>query len=330
MFARAPAVAETDAPPIPRKRPHNTTCGSPGGRAARGAGTVPAMENIEIRKTFRMLEAVHGMIYFTPEGPPAYAAIGLKGARMGYFASRAAAMGAVPAEVVISTFFNFEPSLVRRQIPEAWRLATPAEIVGARMKAVDASLRKAFSDDVLDSLELAEAVSIARRAAMIACERPEGRPLFAAHSSLPWPDEPHLALWHAQTLLREYRGDGHIAALVGEGLSGVEALVSHAASGDVPEAALKMTRAWSDEAWSAAVEGMRARGLLTADDAPTFSDAGREQRQRIEDRTDIGAAAPYEAVGADACARLRELGKPLSQMVIDAGLLVMDPRRLLD
>ena len=288
------------------------------------------MENIEVRKTFRMLEAVHGMIYFTPDGPPAYAAVGLKGARMGYFASRAAAMGAVPAEVVIATFYNFEPSLVRRQIPDAWSRATPKAIVGARMNAVDASLRKAFSDDVLDSLELAEALSIARRAAMIACERPEGRPLFAAHASLSWPDEPHLALWHAQTLLREFRGDGHVAALVGEGLSGIEALVSHAASGDVAEAALKMTRAWSDEAWAAAIEGMRARGLLTGDDAPTFTDAGRAQRQRIEDRTDECGATPYDAVGADACARLRELSKPLSQMVIDAGLLVMDPKRLLD
>ena len=89
------------------------------------------MEPIEARKTFRTLEPIHGMIYFTPEGPPAYEAIGLQGPRMGYFASRVAAMGAVPAEVVIATFYNFEPSLVRRAIPAAWGLATPARLRGA-------------------------------------------------------------------------------------------------------------------------------------------------------------------------------------------------------
>ena len=289
------------------------------------------MEPIEARKTFRTLEPIHGMIYFTEAAAPAYDKIGLKSGRMGYFASRSAAMGAVPAEVVIATFFNFDPSLVRRVIPEAWNLATPAAVLDARMEAVDVSLRKAFSDEVLDSMELAEAVSIARRAAMVACERPEGRPLFAGHASLLWPDEPHLVLWHAQTLLREYRGDAHIAALVGEGLSGIEALISHAGSGDVPAAALQASRAWSDEAWAAGVEGMRAKGLVEPGGAEiVFTEAGREQRRRIEERTDECALAPYAALGSDASARLRELGRPLSMAVIEAGLLKIDPKRFFE
>ncbi|MEN3271540.1 MAG: hypothetical protein V7636_301, partial [Actinomycetota bacterium] len=61
--------------------------------------------------------------------------------------------------------------------------------------------------DAIESPELIEAAELARRAAEVACERPEGRPLFAGHASLPWPEEPHLVLWHAQTLLREFRGD---------------------------------------------------------------------------------------------------------------------------
>lgn len=284
---------------------------------------------IEARKTFRTLEPIHGMIYFTEAAIPAYEKIGLKPGRMGYFASRSAAMGAVPAEVVIATFYNFDPSLVRRVIPEAWTLASPAAVHDARMEAVDASLRKAFSEEVLDSMELAEAVSIARRAAMIACERPEGRPLFAGHASLPWPDEPHLVLWHAQTLLREYRGDAHIAALVGEGLSGIEALISHAGSGDVPAAVLQSSRAWSDEAWAAGVEGMRAKGLVEPGEGSeiAFTEAGKAQRQRIEEQTDANALAPYAAVGSEASARLRELGRPLSMAVIEAGLLKIDPTR---
>ena len=137
-------------------------------------------------------------------------------------------------------------------------------------------------------------------------------------------------LWHAQTLLREFRGDGHIAALVGEGLDGVEALLTHAASGDVPAAVLRATRAWPEDQWRAGVERLRERGFLTGDDEPTFTDAGRALRQRIEDRTDELAVAPYAALGEDGCDRLRALGRDLSRRVVDAGQLQVDPSRYLD
>ncbi len=274
------------------------------------------------------MEAVHGMIYFTPDAPPEYARAGVTRNRTGYFASRIAAVGPVGAEVVVATFYNFNPSLVRHAMDGVWMATTPAELLEARYRAVDVSLRRAFDDEVLASDELAIAVTLTRRAAEVACTRPEGRPLFAGHAALDWPDEPHLALWHAQTLLREFRGDGHIAALTVEGLTGIEALVSHAASGDVPAAALKATRAWSDEQWDAAVAGMVDRDLVTDDGA--FTEAGREQRQRLEDATDRLAAAPYAAIGDEGCAQLRSTGRHFTELVMSAGLLSMDPRRLLD
>ena len=112
------------------------------------------------------------------------------------------------------------------------------------------------------STELADCARIARdAAALAACEDLAGRPLFAGHAALDWPDEPHLVLWHAQTLLREYRGDGHVALLRADGLSnGIEALVVHAATGDVPDAALQSSRAWPEDDWDAAVERLQARG----------------------------------------------------------------------
>ena len=282
----------------------------------------------DARRTWRRLEAVHGMIYFTPDAPPRYAAVGVDHHRSGYFGSRVAAMGPVSAEVVIATFYNFQPALVRRSMDGLWERTSPAALLGARLAAVDDSLRRAFGPELLASAELADGAAILQRAALVACERLEGRPLFAAHAALPWPDEPHLALWHAQTLLREFRGDGHIAALVIEGLSGLDALVSHAASGDVPRAALQATRAWSDEEWEAGVESMAARGLVATDGS--FTDAGRAQRDRIEARTDELAVAPWAAIGADACASVRDLGKVLTQRVMDAGLLAIDPRRFDD
>jgi hypothetical protein len=285
------------------------------------------MEPVVARKTWRTLEPVHGMIYFAPEGREAYRAAGLAGGRMGYFASRAAAMGPVPAEVVIATFYNFNPELVRAAIPAAWELAAPARVLEARFEAVDRALRRAFGADAIGSDGLVEAAELARRAALAASDDLDGRALFAAHASLPWPDgsEPHLVLWHAQSLLREYRGDGHISALVTEGVSGLEALVIHGATGEVPIAVLRATRAWPDDAWDAAVARLVDRGLVEAGDGSSLTAAGRDHRQRVEDRTDALALRAYMPLGDDGCARLRELGRPLSRAVIDSGLLVPDP-----
>ena len=281
-----------------------------------------------IRSTWRSTEAVHGMIYFTPDTNESYAKVGVTHPRAGYFASRVAALGAVSAELTIATFYNFSPRLIRKHIPMVWDNTTPHAMLTARLEAVDSSLRRAFGDEMLASAELAELSEIVREAALVACESPEGRALFAGHAALPWPDEPHLVLWHAQTLVREHRGDGHIAALTYEGLSGLEALISHAASGDVPTKILQATRAWTDDQWNAAATTMVDRGLvLDKEGVLTFTDEGRSQRDRIEATTDRLAAAPYEALGLDRCNRWRELGKPFSQAVVDAGLLTIDPAR---
>jgi hypothetical protein len=259
------------------------------------------------------------MIYFTPHFLPAYQAVGLRGRRMGYFASRAAAMGPVPADVVIATFFNFNPGLIRGVIPDAWAMASPEAILGARLSAVDTSLREAWGDGV-DGPEVAEAAELARTAALAAVQWPHGRPLFGAHAELPWPSEPHLVLWHAQTLLREFRGDGHVALLTTAGLSPVEALVTHAGAGVVTTAALQASRAWGDEDWAAGVAAVRARGWLADGDELSLSEAGRTFRQDLEDRTDELAVGAWAALGPAGCARLTELALPLSQAIIDSGI----------
>jgi hypothetical protein len=276
-----------------------------------------SIDPIVARRTWRTLEPIHGMIYFAPEAAGAYAAIGITG-RSGYFASRAAAMGAVGADVVVATFFNFQPDLVRYAMRGVWEAATPAAVTAARLAAADQALRRA-GGDLIDSPALREAAALAREAALSASARPEGRPLFAAHAALAWPDAPHLALWQAQTLLREFRGDGHIAALLLAGLSGLDALVLHAATGEVPRAALQSTRAWSDDVWAAAVDALATRGLVDASGA--FTERGREVRATIEDQTDRAAAAAYEPLGEEGCAALRRLARPLSQAVVASGSL---------
>jgi len=282
-------------------------------------GQMSAVTPATARRIHRTAEPIHGMIYFTPHGPQTYAELGITHQRMTYFASRSAAMGPVPAETVIATFFNFSPAIVHHVIPAAWEIATPAQVLAARLEAVDRSLRQAWHDDI-GSSQVGEAADLARRAAHRATSRPQGRPLFAGHASLPWPDAPHLVLWHALTLLREYRGDGHVALLFTEGLDGLGALITHAATGSIPAEALRASRAWSEQEWADGVDRLREQGWLAAGPELTLSEEGQRRRRSIENRTDELAVYPYEAIGEDGCARLRELTGPLSAAVMAADL----------
>jgi len=266
---------------------------------------------LRARKTWRTLEPLHGLVYFIPEAAEAYARLGIDG-RAGYFASRAAPMGAVAADVVVSTFFNFNPELVRAAIPGSWEVATPDQLVAARFSAVDAAFRRLLGDGVVESDEMRRAALLARTAAEEAGRRPEGRPLAAAHADVAWPTEPHLQLWHAQSILREFRGDGHIALLVVHRLSGIESLITHAAAGDVPAHVLRTSRGWSQDEWDVAVDELRGRGWFHMSQGLRFTEWGAAQRATIENATDALAAAPYAALGDEACAELRALARPWS------------------
>lgn len=265
-------------------------------------------------RAHRATDPLHSLIYFVPEAEQEYTAIGLRPGRMGYFASRSAPMGAVSAGVTAATFYNFNPEVVARVIPRAWTLASPADILAARLRVADLALRRLLGAAV-DAPEVAEAAQLAREATEVLA--PEGRPLFAAHAGLAWPEEPHLALWHAASVLREYRGDGHLIALQMAGLSGIESIVTHTATGHgFLEGLAKLSRGWSDEQWSAAVDGLRTRGLMDSDG---LTAEGVALRERVEAGTDRLDAAPWLRLGPDRTARLIELGKGLSRIVVENG-----------
>jgi hypothetical protein len=277
------------------------------------------MDAVVARKLSRSLEPYHGIIYFLPEATEAYAALGVTG-RDGYFASRSAPLGAATPGVVIATFFNFHPKLIERAIPSAWETTTPAAMLDARLEAIDRGLRRLLGD-VIGSPDVKRAAELARIAAS-GCTMP-GRPLYAGHATLPWPDDPHLVLWHAITLIREFRGDGHIACLVDGELDAVEALITHAASGAVPRVALQTSRAWSDDEWEAGVARLVERGLVTPDGA--FTEEGTALRARIEDRTDALALPAWEALGEEGCAELRALVRPWSRAIAETGAFAAPP-----
>jgi hypothetical protein len=263
---------------------------------------------------WRALETLHMTVYFAPEPRDAYRRAGLRGGWMGYFASRAAAMGPVPAEVVMATFYNFHPRMVRRAIPDAWGFAPPETVLAARFEGIDAALRRLLGGWA-EGPEAVEAAALARTA--MEGRDPSGRPLFAAHATIPWPEEPHLALWHAATLYREFRGDGHVACLLSEGIDGCEAHVLAAGAGQLPGSFLREYRGWSEEEWAAAAGRLAARGWVEGDGSLT--EAGRAAREAHERRTDDLAMAPWRHLGDDGCARLLGLLDRPVRLVVEGG-----------
>jgi len=259
-------------------------------------------------RTARLLEPLHALGYFVPEVEAELVALGLRAGRMSYFASRSAPMGRVGAGTVTATFYVFNPSLVAHFVPACWDVATPEAVTAARYAGITAAYQRLLGKDALGSPEVAEAAELARGASG-GCAA-AGRPLYAAHADLAWPTEPHLVLFHALTLLREHRGDGHIAALLNAGLSGLEAQVSHVATGrgfTVPAA--QATRGWKPEEWEEAVAALSARGLMTPEGGLT--EEGAVLRTSVERATERMAAGPWDALGEDDTARLHALAEPL-------------------
>lgn len=266
------------------------------------------------RKAHRTLEMLHAISYFAPEPAEEYAAAGLEGGMSQYFAVRSAAIGIVPLEVVVATFFNFAPYLVAKAIPSAWDATTPEALTAARYVGVDRIYRRLLGPEVLAGDDLAEAAALAREATTVLGV--EGRALYAGHAALPWPEPAHLQLFHAVTLLREHRGHAHIAALVLARLDPVEALVTHlSVAQGMPYDMVRSTRGWTDEDWNAGFARCRDRGLVEEDG--TATPAGRALREQVETLTNAADAAPYLHLGAERTERLRDLVRPWSKALTD-------------
>jgi hypothetical protein len=265
------------------------------------------------RQLWQLLEPIHAIVYYAPEVFEEFAALGyaVDTRWPSYFAMRSAPLGSPSAELVSAAFYSFNPKMVAEYIPT---IAGSDDILAARLRGVDRALRRLLGDRI-GSQELAEAASLARTVAEAADTA--GRALAAANAALPWPVEPHLVLWQAATIIREHRGDGHVAALLTAGLDGVEALVSFAAVGAAPVEVFA-SRQWSAEEWAAARARLVERGWLDADGNAT--PVGKEGREAVEKLTDQLAAVPWRAIGPQA-GRLAQLAVPVTMTIVQSGLL---------
>lgn len=276
-----------------------------------------AVELGKVRQMWHLIEPLHAVLYYAPEVFEKAAALGFDVEERwpSYFPLRAAPLGAVGGGRVASAFYSFSPRMVAGHMDPAWGIASPEAVIEARERGIDRAYRAIFGDRV-DSPELAEAAALARRAAESV--NTAGRPLAAANAELPWPEAPHQQLWHAATILREHRGDGHLAALLVSGLDPVESLVSFAAIGAASVERFE-SRGWSAGEWSAASERLVERGLLNGDG--TATDTGRALRQEVERRTDELAAAPWRTLGPVTTDRLADLLGEFWVAVLGSGLL---------
>lgn len=264
------------------------------------------------RRFYDRLEPVHAVTYFAPEARTALETLGYRGFWMGYFAARSAPLGMVPAEVVSAMFYNFSLARVAKALPEAWQYAPPAAALRTRAETAVAALRRYGVGDDDDVRTAADLAAKAARAAL-----PDGRPLFAANLALDWPEEPVAKLWHAVTLLREHRGDGHVAVLAAAGLTGRECNVLHAADGRVPQEMIMRSRDYDEEQWAHYRDRLVRRGLL--DDRGALTPSGHDTKQQLEDTTDTLALSALDALDDAEVEELFRTLTPITRLVVAAG-----------
>ena len=267
------------------------------------------------RRLFQLVEPVALVTYMADEPTEAVMALGLPTVWDAYFAGRAAPLGCdVPAAVVHALFYNFVDGEVARHIPRVWELVTPEAVIAAREQGSVATLRRILGD-LADTPGVARAADLLTKAGTSAPM--EGRALYAAVRTLPLPTEPLARLWHGANLLREHRGDGHVAALLTMGIGGTEAHVLHALSEGMPAEKFGRVCHLPHAQLAAVVNGMRARGLIDADGWLTT--VGRQTKERVETLTDELAAPAYDILEPDELDQLVEDLEPLAAVLIAAG-----------
>ena len=264
------------------------------------------------RRFFDRFEPVHGVTYFAPEARAALDGLGYRGFWMGYFAARSAPLGMMPPEMVTAIFYNFAPERVAKALPAAWQIAGPEAALQARQDSAVAALRRYGIDANENVIVAAELAGKAAREAPL-----EGRTLFAANRALPWPDDPLAALWHAATLLREQRGDTHVAVLAASGVSGRECNVLQAAAGRVPRDYMAVARDYDEATWRHHEEQLAERGLV-GDDG-TLTAAGRELMDAIESTTDALSLSALDSLSDDEVETLFQALTPITRAVVAGG-----------
>jgi hypothetical protein len=264
-------------------------------------------------KFWRSVEVLHDVVYFAPDSRARYEVLGLKGYWMGYFASRSAAMGTPSPEQVIATFHGFAPTMVRRALPDAWELASRDDILDARVNLARDALTPGTQAEGTDTARVAKDLE-----EIVAGFDFAGKPLAAAHASLDKPTDDIGLLWWAASVIREYRGDCHIAVLTSAGLDGTAANTLAVAAGLIGGDQRKM-RGWTEDEWAAGYAQLATRGWVGPDG--TITESGRAARQQIEDATDRVCAAGMDKEATARAITVEDGVRMLARTVLKSGAI---------
>ena len=200
-------------------------------------------------------------------------------------------MGQVPGEVIASAFGVFNPAVVVPAVTQGWAITDASTICDARTEGAIGAARP-------PARRIARGSGRGARPAARAVEplRPEGKPLFAGQRSLPLPDHPLGAVWRLGDMLREYRGDAHVAAWTSAGFDATEIGLLTEPYWGLPMRTYVRTRSWSDDDLDAAYERLTARALV---DDGQLTDRGRTEREAVEVATDVQCQPIVDALGDD-------------------------------
>lgn len=268
---------------------------------------------VRARDLWRVLEPFHQLSYRSAEGVASMGRLGLDRPDLQYFGARLCAAGPVSAPLATALVFGHAPDLVARAVPEVWRRAAPEQVLVARVEAADATLRRVLREEELE--QCAEVAPLARRAASVCAWG--GHPMAAAHLDHPWPEEPHLELWWACTVLREHRGDAHWACTTAAGVDPTECHVLASANGYLPAGMLSRHTGWEGARWEAAVARLVGRGLVVDDGEATAE--GEALKESIEHGTDRLAEQPLAVLDAGETQALHDLLTRCATQILDAG-----------
>ena len=260
------------------------------------------------RRLRDVLEPIAAGVYFAPEAQEGYQALGLNYFE-GYFCSRGGCLGKAPWTVICAAFAAFNPVVVERAVNGGWEKTDPEPVLAARRWGAEAQLQRLLGDP---ATETGRATAILR--SMTEGVDPSGRTLFSGLAAQPWPSSPWGDLWHAADLVREHRGDGHIAAWIGH-VDSTEITVLTELSWGIPPRSYVYTRGWTEEQVDAACDRLHARGLLEDGE---LSDAGRELRREIENQTDRAERELVDRLG-DRADELFSIVEPMAKAIVAGG-----------
>jgi hypothetical protein len=272
------------------------------------------------RRLRDLVEPIAAAVYFAPEAQSRYDALGLNYFE-GYFCSRSAGLGAAPWRAVSAAFAAFKPAVVERAVSGGWEKTTPEDLLQARLDGARDQIVRMAGDraeafpaaaDLL--LELTEGLDMS------------GRMLFAGLAGLPvpGPDDPVGRLWRAADLVREHRGDGHIAAWI-SAVDSTEITVLTELWWGIPPDSYVWTRGWDSDDVAAARARLTERGLLDAEGGLT--DAGRDLREQVERRTDDAEREVVARLG-DRADELFALLRPVSRALVGKDGYPVSPDRM--